>query len=611
MLGADAVIGQPDTGVVAQFDIQQRSISGVSPDPRQELLPGSARIEVAGGRTSMSFSRRAVTGDPDDHPLELDGTTDLVFAYGADGAVRLAPHKVRGSVQVTLEAGCAVASDTDNLQRTKSLHGGMMVLGWCACVFFGIVVARYFRDRAWWVQVHIRLQSLGTAGTVSGAAFALSFGSVGLDHAHAIIGITIALLTTVQAYMGSAVHGWRSSRPIGTRNKLIDGIALTHIWLGKVLFAIALYNIHLGIITIGLADELLQPFQYLAGWTCMWLFVMEVRLWRRRRVQRLTGMMKGAHRRRLSTMFATDGIHGGASLRAPGRRAPVSTADLAEVSVQHGVPVEYVWAAHNVTHLHEKKCEYLVPMILSTSVGLRNTQEIETLCGLLAKLYPINTRCFREFPGLDPLLRDLAQTLTVIRVGMKQRNGQVLLGKARTATRITGESAGSGVAPTGLTRRVSKAIGLAMGVGDDADDVVVNDSDSDADHLGPALVSLAGTGLGIKAPIAAMPTAVGSADSRFTLCPFLVLQGRVSVALVDRFQRELCRTTYEAGQGNFVSIGLRQEVVDVSADCVALVFGFEEYKALATRHINALTRYLTAFLVYMDWDVGIFGLATP
>jgi len=475
-----------------------------------------------------------------------------------------------------------------------------MVVGWCLCVFFGIMVARYFRDRAWWVMVHARLQSLGTAGTVSGAAFALSFGSTGMSSPHAAFGILIALCTTIQAYMGGTVHSWRSQRPIGTRDRVIDAIALVHIWLGKVLFLVALYNISLGIELIGFKDEFLQPYQYLVGWMLLWLFVMEVRLWRRRRIDSVRGK-KGAHRRRMSSMFTTESGLGGPRAGAAGGAPPISKLDLEEVSKAHGVPIEYVHAAHNVTQLHEKKSELLVPLVLTTRVGLRNTQEVESLCQLLSKLHPIRGLCITDFPSLDPLLRDLVQSLVVIRVGMRGPGGSVRPGTAPTAVRV--DSTTSRVArapPSALTRKVSRAIGLVVSdtvVGDDAH----SDSDSDA---GPQLVSLAGTKLGIKPPLATIPGAPGRSEGRYNLCPFLVLQGRVSVAMVDRYHRELCRTTYEAGQGSFPSVPIRQEVVDVSSDAIALVVGYYEYKAMAERHVNYPTKLLTALLVYLDVNVG-------
>ena len=73
----------------------------------------------------------------------------------------------------------------------------------CACVrvvlhVTGIIIARYFRHKRWWLRAHVSLQSAGSIGTVSAATVAAANTKGHFAHVHSVIGIFIAVFTGEQ-----------------------------------------------------------------------------------------------------------------------------------------------------------------------------------------------------------------------------------------------------------------------------------------------------------------------------------------------------------------------------------------------------------------------------
>lgn len=133
----------------------------------------------------------------------------------------LAYHLQRGSVEVTLGKGCAgtVKAAGSAAALARAFHGLVMFSGWSTITTLGtlrlllllplcslqsvshgvatagVIVARYCRHRHWWIKTHITLQSVGTAGTLSAAAVAVTSSQVHAAHLHALLGIVVAVLT--------------------------------------------------------------------------------------------------------------------------------------------------------------------------------------------------------------------------------------------------------------------------------------------------------------------------------------------------------------------------------------------------------------------------------
>jgi hypothetical protein len=93
-----------------------------------------------------------------------------------------------------MQRAWAASVDTDPLCTvlTQISHGAVMSVTWGILVIAGVTIARYYRRKPWWVDAHIRIQGIGTAGTVSGAAVAISMVKQQAGSLHAMIGLCLA-----------------------------------------------------------------------------------------------------------------------------------------------------------------------------------------------------------------------------------------------------------------------------------------------------------------------------------------------------------------------------------------------------------------------------------
>ena len=118
----------------------------------------------------MKFTRNAAAGGDKEHPLLMDGETQLIWAYSSDGNTKsLAKHSTstRGTKKVNLKTGTAGSASVD-VAFTMFLHGIFMALAWAILLPSGVLVAHYERNKdgkfmgvKWWFGYHRTIQYVG------------------------------------------------------------------------------------------------------------------------------------------------------------------------------------------------------------------------------------------------------------------------------------------------------------------------------------------------------------------------------------------------------------------------------------------------------------------
>ena len=171
-------------------------------------------------------------------------------------------------VRVVLKAGSWPESAAFAV-LSKLSHAAVMSFTWGLICIIGVTIARYYRHKPWWIDAHIRVQTIGTAGTVSGAAVAISMVQQQASSLHGVIGLALSAavstlrrklcqlffscgvrscvcvclcvggVAVMQASMGTRVHAFRMAFPVGTRHIVWDTVGVIHRNFGKLLFITA------------------------------------------------------------------------------------------------------------------------------------------------------------------------------------------------------------------------------------------------------------------------------------------------------------------------------------------------------------------------------------
>jgi hypothetical protein len=162
------------------------------------------------------------------------------------------------------------------------MHGFVMGVGWSFPVAAGVAVARYRRllygryhpetnkidvEKRWFV-LHRVFMSVGSAGTVSFVSVAFAMVGDIKAHGHAFIGILIFLQTSFQVTLGVLGTNPTTSATSALSPRIFRAVRWTHRQHGYALFALALYNIKLGI-------DIMVP---VSGRSRGWTFVMDLYL---------------------------------------------------------------------------------------------------------------------------------------------------------------------------------------------------------------------------------------------------------------------------------------------------------------------------------------------
>lgn len=199
-------------------------------------------VTESGGFTTFEFSRALETGDAADKPLPTDTELSIIWAYGAADDFELI-HDRAGAATIRLETGEAGAAPANIF---IVLHATFLSLGFLLMAA-GIGIARYLRDRKWWLKVH---RPIGVAGAVS-SVIGLVIGyfmvemTTGIHFRvlHAAFGGTTVLLAILTPIMGQAFLKKKTNK---------QQLRVTHRYLGRITIAMMAATIALGFAQAGL-----------------------------------------------------------------------------------------------------------------------------------------------------------------------------------------------------------------------------------------------------------------------------------------------------------------------------------------------------------------------
>ncbi|CAO1620184.1 unnamed protein product [Parajaminaea phylloscopi] len=231
-------------------------ISWTFPQPES---PGPSSPHVWAYKTSVT-----PTGDADSATLSYHdghGTESMDFTLRYGGEAPKAPPGVMALASfgggTAATGGTSTPSNAGNGEgesasgrdlnayhnRVWITHMVFMILTWLVLVPAAILVGRFGRNMFKWFPVHRGLQLAAVATLVIGFFIAVGTTSQAklphFDGRHQKVGLAIFILTIFQALLGHFGHVIRQSKGTRAQN-------LVHIFLGLLLFCLAVWNIHLG-----------------------------------------------------------------------------------------------------------------------------------------------------------------------------------------------------------------------------------------------------------------------------------------------------------------------------------------------------------------------------
>ncbi len=243
---ADMVFGWvTSTGDVRVVDAFSTGVFG--PHPPDEELGGTSDVRSVGGseeggRTVIRFTRPLVTGDRFDKEIPQQGTLNLIWAYGEDDDF-VSFHIAAGYGALEVDRGGAetTAGPSPVSALLLILHAGLMSLGFL-CMITGLVIARYFRTKKWWLRMH---RPIGIAGALmSGAGLIAGFLMVSLTSGqhirilHSAFGLLAIALITGTPFLGLAIF-----RKGGDKARY----RIMHRWYGRSTLLLMFVTILLGL----------------------------------------------------------------------------------------------------------------------------------------------------------------------------------------------------------------------------------------------------------------------------------------------------------------------------------------------------------------------------
>ena len=238
-------------------------------DPKSDVsLGGTDDLTLIGCEqtattTRVSFSRPLDSGDKFDNVIGR-GNVDITFAWGERDEYLQHARSSRGMSRVNFETAAVSESASGSLLDDVLLfHGLLMTIGWGIVIPIGIMVARYAKNREWWLSGHKILQSIGTASTLPiGFSAVVAVSQHGLS-LHASLGLTILTCTIIEALAGNALAIFFDSKFYSNRLRLTRR---SHRILGRVLILASLAQVTIG---ISLATEGNTLTYVFIGWICL------------------------------------------------------------------------------------------------------------------------------------------------------------------------------------------------------------------------------------------------------------------------------------------------------------------------------------------------------
>ena len=253
MIGADAVVGFPNSGEVKKYSMSSYENSGVVPMPENQQTLIETSIVHEDGNTTMKFTK--ILNETGEVPIEI-GANTFIAAFGF-GTI-LSYHDKRDSFGIDLVAGEVEVVETRNRSLWKA-HGWCAALAWglFSPLAIGVAMLRYWFPNGLWLKIHQYLNYTVVGLTILAFGFAVAaiksetpdggdpnhFSSS--PSPHRFIGLFVFLFVLFQTIGGQ----FRPHNPAKGEEKSLTRRSweVLHRLLGLSLLAIAWYQIESGI----------------------------------------------------------------------------------------------------------------------------------------------------------------------------------------------------------------------------------------------------------------------------------------------------------------------------------------------------------------------------
>lgn len=253
MIGADAVVGLPNTGEVKKYFMSSYENSGVVPMPEDQQTLIEASVFQEEGNTTMTFTK--ILNETGEVPIAI-GANTFIGAFGMNNMFFY--HEKRDSFDIDLVAGEIEVVETRNRTLWK-IHGYFAVLAWgfFSPMAIGVAMLRYWFPNGLWLKIHQYLNYMVVSLTI----LAFGFGVAAIKSEtpadgnpshfsfspspHRFIGLVLFLFVLFQTLSGQ----YRPHNPAKGEEKSWTRRSweVLHRVLGISLLAIAWYQIESGI----------------------------------------------------------------------------------------------------------------------------------------------------------------------------------------------------------------------------------------------------------------------------------------------------------------------------------------------------------------------------
>jgi hypothetical protein len=231
MVGGEAIIGVPDSGVVQKYNLNSESTSGVvaMDDASQTLIDAS--IDQNATHTVLTYTK--LLQENGELSISQDALNTWIYAVGSDNTFP-SIHRLYNSFEMQVKP-CSEGSSSDiEVQASKAetynkwlVHGIFMGLAWGVFVplAIGASMARKLlpgneKKDALWFQLHRGFNMLAVVFTIIGFSVAVAaFQEEGNPHfsdgTHTPMGLVLFLFMLLQATMGF----FRPAAPASTKTQ--------------------------------------------------------------------------------------------------------------------------------------------------------------------------------------------------------------------------------------------------------------------------------------------------------------------------------------------------------------------------------------------------------
>ncbi|MDG6225218.1 MAG: hypothetical protein QCI82_06865 [Candidatus Thermoplasmatota archaeon] len=252
MKDADMIIGWVD-GSGAAHILDCFSQGNYGPHPPDTEIGGTDDIlefggSQSGGWTVIEFTRKLVTGDRYDKPIDPQGVLKLIWALGDEDdhtSQHAAAQARRGYLEIDLATGDSSERKAPVLWPVHAIFmtGGLVLMAASTIILYTS------RKTKWWLKAHKGAGVAGAISTVIGLAVGIYMvgraGSGHLGTLHSILGGITAVMLLSSPALGfihfKFIRRTRNLRPV-------------HIWLSRIALLLMFIVIVMGLFLIGIFD---------------------------------------------------------------------------------------------------------------------------------------------------------------------------------------------------------------------------------------------------------------------------------------------------------------------------------------------------------------------